>query len=641
MKHLNKKLSFLEDELGISWNVDFISNALWAEGSIDEEYNFLDCDFLITDNIRFNDDIWDFTKEKPAEHKATYYYYDFSDINDKYKGYLKLLLLRERKKKENLFPTVHDVYTSNRKFINFLEDRSILSFELITPEVLIEFFDTLHSVAQRAKARYRWNIGNFLKEIVIKNTFVYLEDCFEWLDEEDNKSESKIKAEEQAGKSNLIPFNFYNKLISFAVQEIKNENATEKDIISACAIIILGETGIRIGELKLLEVNKLDEIKLDELKETEWTLEFWTYKVRKRWTWTVLTEVAKYAIDTLTKRLKERRGKSKYLLVSTKGDKYEEDSIRRYIVRFFIKYQHDLFCNIKREELEQFEFKVMTKSMTDIYGKKFRGYMGKTVYYAHPHQFRVTCATKLAMKYPLIWIKEYMNHMMEEMTQHYIRDTVFKEKIYQSAALIEETLRQRANENGDMLELRSEKIDDEEIEIEISNEECIKSYELINEFLKKNKFNIFKNINEIIKKLQSTNIPIMEMDIGFCVSAALGALCERQKYLKYIREQNEFINVQMPNLATIHLTYSRFVEKVKIVRHNSNISKKNSKYKKAYLDEKHSLSDFIKEKFLPEIIKLKEKLDNHQKELILNKYPKTEYIISNLPKIEKEVSEWI
>lgn len=637
--NLSKEESkFSKDNLGICWNSYSIADALWPKDIDNKQYSFSCWDFWVTDKINFYDDIWDFVTEKPVEHhRKDKYYYDFSKIDSNYKNYLKLFVLRERKESENSFPTVHQAYKNNKKFIVFLESKLVFNYELITQEILMEFFSTL-SVAERTKGKYRWDIGSFLKEIVFRNTFLHLEDCFEWLEEEDNMSEIKIRAEEEMGKSNLIPFKFYNRLVTIAMRVIMNKNSSILDKMSACSIIILGETGLRIGEFRLLEFGRLEEVEMEKLEGSQWALEFWTYKVRKRWTWTVLTEISKFAIDKLTETLSERRKKSLYLYVNDKGELYPQGTIRRHVVRFFLKHQNELFDDIECEDLEQFESTIITKSLAHIYGQV---YSGKTYYYAHPHQFRVLCATKLAMKYPLMWIKEYMNHMMEDMTQHYIRDSVFKEKILRSAELLEDTLKQRSNETGDKLEMRPEMIDDEEIVVELDDKECIKSYEVINKFLKKNRFNIFKDVDEIIKKLQGVGLPLMEMEIGFCASIALNSLCERQNHLKYIREQNEFINVQMPNLATLHITYLRFKEKVKIVKYNNEISKKNDKYKKAYLDERNSLTDFIKERLLPEIIKLKEKLDNGKKELVLNKYPKLRVILLNLPKIEKEVKEWI
>lgn len=639
--NLSKEESrFFKDDFGTYWNAESISNALWVKDINNKQYSFACWDFWVTNNINFYDDIWDFTNEKPAEHRKSNYYYDFSDINDNYKSYLKLLILRERKQKENSFPTVSQVYTSTKRFVDFLSYKMILNFEQITVEIVMEFFNTLN-VAERAKSRFRLIIGSFLNEIVYKNIYVRLEECFAWFEEESNKSESKIKAEVEMGKSNLIPFKFYNKLISLAINELNNKCSSITDKISACSIIILGETGMRIGEFNLLEVGRLEKVDIDKSDDSQWILEFWTYKVCKRWTCTILTEITKFAIDTLIEILSDRRGESPYLCVSSTGDKYEIGAMRRYTDRFFIKYQDVLFNDIECQVLEQFEFKIIKKSLVHIYGKAFEKYTGKTIYYAHPHQFRVTCATKLAMKYPLMWIKEYMNHMLEEMTQHYIRDIVFKEKIYQSAELLEETLRQRADKTGDMLEMKPEMIEDEDIGIELNDEDCIKSYEVINEFLKRNKFNIFKDVDMIIKKLQVVELPFMEMDIGFCASTALISLCDRQRHLKYIREQEEFINIQMPNLATMHITYLRFKEKVKIVNYNNKISKINSKFMKLYIEERCSLIDFINEKFSPEIIKLKEKLGDGEKELVLNKYYKLRDIVLNLPKIEKEVKKWI
>ena len=48
--------------------------------------------------------------------------------------------------------------------------------------------------------------------------------------------------------------------------------------------------------------------------------------------------------------------------------------------------------------------------------------MDKDIYYVTFHQYRVVLATILYNKgYHLDFIRQHMNHLTEEMTQHYIR----------------------------------------------------------------------------------------------------------------------------------------------------------------------------------------------------------------------------
>ena len=93
----------------------------------------------------------------------------------------------------------------------------------------------------------------------------------------------------------------------------------------ACLIVILSHTGMRRGELQLLEINKLQDIGVLNRKKKAYILEFFTYKTtgkkKGRWTKTIAFPNTLKAYQTLEELSKERRikGKTNYLFLNKRG----------------------------------------------------------------------------------------------------------------------------------------------------------------------------------------------------------------------------------------------------------------------------------------------------------------------------------
>jgi integrase len=616
-----------------------IYKILNSRGDNKEDYDFSDFNYQITLAISFFDDYWDFNSEKQPEYPSYKYRFDYKSISPFIKNYYKLFVLRQITKRKNRIPTVNNDFLHVKAFDDFLQSNMIVSLKQISWETIESYIDSL-DLNEKTKVAYRKSIGLLLNEISNKNPHINYHEIFDWIEEERENAKEKVKAIAISGKTKYIPPRIYYKIVSIAIRDIMSTNTTIFEKTSACLVILLGETGMRIGECRLLEVSRMFPIKVEGFDLPQWTLDFWTYKIEKKWTTVVLTELAKFAMDTLTDLHQTYRGSTKYLLVTQKGEPYKDtSSLIRKVKNFLFKHQNEILDDIEAKELNKFEYLIVKKCHAEYY-TDLSDKIDKKVYYVNAHQFRVTCATILAKTYPLQWISRYMNHMMPEMTEHYIREEVMLEDSLKNAELIEETLRQRASETGQSLETDYSKISDNEIALEMSDEEYIQAYHTINEFIRKNKYNIFDNVKEIISKVSMVKLPLMETELGFCANA-INFLCQRQKYLKLIREYSDLPNIHLPNLSTMHITYSRFKEKVEVLSYNYKNQKKNKNYKSVYITEKKEFSDLVNTLLIPEIKLVKTELELKGEKVILNKYPKLKEIVKEVSNIEKEIQKWI
>jgi len=497
------------------------------------------------------------------------------------------------------------------------------------------------NVKERTRQHKKNLLKPFLMEIEARNEHVCYRSIYDYvLNAHDNET---IGAENEIGKTPLIPMETYKKIVSFAIKDVCDGKLNIIDRMSACMIVILAETGMRIGEFALLKVNMLEELKFDQEDEAFYYLKFITYKTTgiKNWKWTktFMTEKAILAYVTLEDILSTCRKDSNFLYVSDKGGKYVDTaSFRNHMIRFFIRHQEELhFSDMHKGELEHYSVVTMKKYDIRKYGCILEKIdLGRVIFFAHHHQFRVNVCTILAKKKHLDWVRKHMNHMTQDMTEHYIRREAIRRK--EIDRIEKEVLLRRANGKGDQLDISS-KTENEVVKKELSIPEMLEAYESINAFLKKGKLNIFKDIKQIIEMLRQTKTAITETDEGFCARTAFEKICERQQYISSINDMY-FIGPQIINIKNLDFTYRRFKEKIEVIKHNEKLFKENKRYKTELLREKKGMEIYIQKKVLPEIEALIKAVNENGETEVVAKYPNIKSVVSILPKIHSEVLKW-
>ncbi|MGP4071594.1 tyrosine-type recombinase/integrase [Piscibacillus sp. B03] len=474
----------------------------------------------------------------------------------------------------------------------------------------------------------------FLSEIELRVLGVNFSECYKYLNKINSK---KVKVEREKGKHKFIPIDIHNRIISLAIRDLRNENLRLTQRAAACMIVLLAETGMRIGEFRILEVDSLEKISIKGESEVFYYLNFKTFKTVKekdfKWTRSFITENALIAYKTLTEIFRERR-KSDYLFVKESGTEVSKTLLRYRLVEFFYRHQNDLQLDkIMDHEISQFAVtrKRNFKSAKFIPDDE----MDRDIYYVTFHQYRVVLASILYNKgYHLDFIRQHMNHLTEEMTKHYIRLKEI-EKLEVNAI---ETLQKRSSKDGSTLISDANEASDKYIREELQSVQYQEIYNQINRFLKKNKFNIFTDINEIIDRLSRTDHPIADMELGICAKS-FNKLCERNEYISSINDAY-YLGVQIHSLDDLPYSVKRFREKTSIIAYNEKLYKKNQKYRNEFERELKGIRKYIERKLNPELMLLKDEICDIGFEGVHNKYPKLTEIIGNISDIEKEVQKW-
>ncbi|OLN21371.1 hypothetical protein BTO30_15350 [Domibacillus antri] len=504
----------------IEWNVPNAS-------TISGEENYLKGDFidepalLITRNIRFSDNTWDISDKLHPEVPSL----DFSLFRSKvFRVLLKKVVLRElfilRKSKRNV--TVYDkTFNTIKRFILYLEkEKYMYDLRYLSPEIIKEYVENLKktNITKDRLNRLLAGVKKFLQEVQLAGHEIDLSEYEKKL----TVSWEERKAEMEANKTSNIPKRIFNQTVQCALMDMEDESLRIQDRMMACLIVILSHTGMRRGELERLEVDKLSDITILDKKEKAYYLEFFTYKTTPskdgRWTKTIAFANTIKAYQLLEKLSKKRRekGKNTYLYVNRSGKKYGRSSFDYLFDTFFYRHQKEIFHHLSDYEIAQVHIQKVTSYLVSYIDKSEPNppIIGETMFTLNAHQFRVAVANILKDKGRSIqWIRQHMNHLSEEMTQHYFRD---------DDILVRETLMRRAKADGNSLELEPNN-QNTLVKNELSEPELLKAYEEINKFLKKKKFNIYKDIDDIINTLKHN--PLRENIVGVCTKH-LGILCE-------------------------------------------------------------------------------------------------------------------
>lgn len=615
----------------IDWN---IMNA----SAITGEENYLKGDFidesslLITRNIRFSDNRWNISSKLHTDLPEL----DFSSIQSKiFRVLLKNIVLRElfyeRKKKRNV--TVYYNYRLLIKFILYLENEKFMyDLRYITPEIVKEYVEVLkkRNTTKNYLATMLLAVKHFLHEVQIAGHKIDLSVYEQLL----TVRYEEIKTERESNKTPNIPKRIFKQTVKCALKDMEDESLRIQDRMMACLIVILSYTGMRRGELERLEADKLKDITVLDKKEKAYILDFFTYKTTPskdgRWTKTIAFHNTVKAYKLYEQFTKERRlkGKTTYLYLNRFGKRYSRSSFYFSFDIFFCRHQ-EIFQNLSEYEKGQVHIQRLNPTLMRYIDKNQPSppILGSTFFTLNAHQFRVAIANRLKEKnVHLQWIRQHMNHLSEEMTKHYFRD---------DNNLMRETLMRRAKADGNSLELEPN-TQNNLVKIELFEPELLKAYEEINRFLEKKKFNIFKDIDDIINTLKYN--PLRENIVGVCTKH-LGILCERQYRLATL-EKWYYLSPNVPNIDSFDFTYKRFIDKAKIVQHNKGLVQQDSKYQRDYENEYFAFVKFYENRVLPEHELIISILNEEGKDYILSSYPQLESIISNINEVNKEIENW-
>ncbi|WP_067730757.1 site-specific integrase [Oceanobacillus damuensis] len=609
----------------IKWNTVNIA-AICLNGETNAiKRNFDEPDDFIADGIRFSDNYWDLGNKRIVDNG--YPRFDFTQIISKpFRVILKLMVIRNRYYVGNSFNQIKEIFYNVVKFVKYLNsEKHIDRVEFITPSSISNFIESYKNHSSKYREGLLSSLEKFIQELELGGY------------DDDSLIIDLIKEIKKQKKSNPISYNkhqniprkFYKAIIDCALEDLRNVHLHIENRIMACLIVILGETGMRKGECRLLEAGKLKDITVFEGKPKAYFLEFWTYKTTVgagRWTKSKAFSNMIEAYKMLENLTKEKREKFEinYLVTNNKGNVLSKATFYNRFYDFFHRNRNKLnIDSLANYELFQLNLHRFSKwNWLEYREEKSKDWIGTTFYAVTPHQFRVHMANFLRDKgLSLEWIKEHMNHMSEDMTKWYFRDP----------DEIQKAMINNSSPDGTVLEPNEYTV------VEMTEEDLKQAYETINKFLKKNKLNIFRDFDEILTIWQYN--PLNESLVGLC-RKAIGAICERQEKLSTL-EKWYYISPQFPDISSFDFTYERFKEKVKIVEHNKALFENEEIYKRSYEVEYGSLKKYYKNRLKPEYDLVLSTLGEKGLDYITTALPNLKKVVNQLDLIDKEIQKWV
>lgn len=599
------------------------------KGNLSEEFKRIRYIPLPYGILDFESDLWDFTQYELTNksHYNLHFEEVASDYRDVLKSYILLLVLKGNIKVSSL----RSKFLIMRKFLNHINSRGVKKINNINEEDIKTFFDTL-TIQKVSIMRYQHDVKEFL--------FYYdSEYKTNILTPSIQKECERISFEEIRGitknnKREAIPDEYFNKLIQIFIQIMENPDEPLMSRAYAAALLIDSQTGIRVGELSLLEVGCVENVTIDG--EEYRMLHYKAVKPARGYRSfneeiTYMNDLAYKGYLFLMKELEETRKKknSNLLFCSPTGKSptnvnyfvdrlkmicfnhiYELDSLND-------KYKNVLFGETNLNKYIEHRGRKLNKETREKIIKADFG-DDKKFYYPIAHQFRNTVVDRLLRTgVQMEYIRRYMGHLSQDTTDRYssYKDTDLQENINFS----EETLRTYLSGEAKILGNSSEQL-----------------MERINEWIIEQDLNIEKDLDTIIGKLLKI-VPIRAKHGGMCIK---GSKLTNACSVDAMTDEFYCACGICPNVCHFFfhadVSYSDFIATRDIYEYNL----KNGFTRQAE-KEKKKIAFILNNRLIPELKELNNILKSRSKESIIESHPNIEYVVKHLPVIEKEIELWI
>ena len=338
------------------------------------------------------------------------------------------------------------------------------------------------------------------------------------------------------------------------------------------------------------------------------------------------------------------KNRRKYLYVDWKWGRQKRGStvFRNDVLSFYIRHKDDIkLDDIKPSELENLndftfssESKFKREFTTEQRKKiKYEDVADETYYYVNPHRFRVTVCTKLfSGNVHLDYIVKHMNHLSEDMTVYYNKSYKLKDQLEESMKI----LALMSKDCNGLIETNIDKVEDAAYKTLLSDSFLKENINRMNSFLEENNFNILTDIDIILKRLKRLSAPVASNDLGVCINVISQSICEKREMFYSTLD----LQIALPTYKNINYTYDLYKERVKVVKHNKEISDSNNIYNNEYEREVNSLKHLVNTKLKKELELLQEDLDKCGCDSVIEKYPYLDYIVKNISSINEEIKKW-
>lgn len=398
-----------------------------------------------------------------------------------------------------------------RQFFNFIYRRGVTSLENIDESDVKLFLDSM-DVASRTFIKYQGSIKKILAFHDAEYGTHLLTEGISLLCK--RMEFKKLKAEIINNRRNAIPEEYFNKLIQLLIRTMNNPNELVSDRAYAAILLIDSQTGLRAGELSLLEADSVETIRIDSVDYR--MIHYKVIKTAKGNTGytdqiTYINDVSFMAYEFLMKIHHENRKKRNSNLLFCPAVATLPVNPCEYVNRLkklcVMNFKNLDSTNSKYKGILEGEFSLGAFLKKHKKGQPLKksifanepGLNEKTIFYVPiVHQFRNTVVDRLLRKgVQLEFIRRYMGHLSQEMTDGYAS--------YNSSDLQE-------NINFSEATLKTYLTGDARILGPSGNNLMSR----IDEWVKDQKLCVGKDLDEIISRLLKV-IPIRAKHGGMCI----------------------------------------------------------------------------------------------------------------------------
>lgn len=585
-------------------------------------------------DIKFSDDTWDFSPLLATERvKLGNTSFIFDNIPKEFKRDSKLYIywsIAHDERRKISIDTLYGEFSTIRTFLEHLHEEAITSINSIDSSFVLNYIDNLKDsgLSNARIIAYIGAINSLLRFYGNEMTNKDFSPLISKLKDISAKLYVLMRNDENR-KTKNIPNEYFNKLLSSCIRTMNCESLDVNTRGYAAMVVLLSQTGLRSRQLCALKANAVTKVSILNNTRTAYFLEFIEIKRRIQnapYTTgkTILNELGYQAYKLLEELFESRRKKFKtdYLFCPLYARSFPIDplTLNRNFKKLIVNLGSDIDATNVSDKYPELETLTISeyKEMCGMKKEKTVGTYKNTdvISYAKPHQFRVHLCTELYYKnIPFQVIQHYMNHLSEDMVDYYVRREDYTEREDDFANAVIRTI---VEEGTAPLGSGSDKL-------------MVK----INEFIKKGKFNVSKDIDTIISELKR-RMPIKEKLGGICIKSGFKRECSKdgqsdEIYCSYGVCPNHFHLYTMADIS-----YTRCKTLYKTMEHN-----KTQGFIRQSQKEKNKLVYVTENSLKPELEQLKDKMKDKGSDWIKNKYPALIPIIDNLDTITKEVESWM
>ena len=579
--------------------------------------------------IKFSDDLWDFSNLYVVGKQRTHYEFNFNanrgsvGLTDYYKLVLKLYLWYMISNKGIHYGGLRSKFTYTKAIFTEFSRKKILSLEHLR---LSDFKNIIDSkqFSYRSRYLYKTNLRSLLIAYSYLARNLYSKEFAAYLNDTDI---GKIKAIIEANKSTLLPTPFFKKFSQLLDSYVKNTNNSLRERGIAGLLYIGTQTGLRSSELVILGTNCIEETSYKG--NIAYQLAYQSVKnsfngilpIEK----TIANDKVKEMVDYLNNLFQDHRKESNYLVpVFFKGELirkvkivYGYNDLNTFIKKLCIL-NYTTLDVLNTNESSMFasafsvgntEDKVLNKIAKNVGLKK-----GDVISCPRVKQFRVYFATELNERgYSERVVFSLLAHESTGMMGYYQRPPKTQHEILSDKEVLsKENIKEYKKTHW---------VDDAENEGRL------------NEFLSANKLNVAFNVKDVIDKVNG-EFPVVVEPGGLCVKPNPLRICrhdvslDKFKYIFGIADHSHMYFM-------VKVAYKTYEQLKASYTYNKKQNFVNQAQKELY-----KLEFIINGELSPCIQELERELLLKDRAELIDRHPELAPIIDNLDEIKGDVESW-